>query len=55
MAATRVLSVQCDLDFGDTPLGNGQQLCEIISRYNLAVMSYALTRILCMYAWQPLP
>ena len=24
----------------DTPLGNGQQLCEILSRSNLAVRSY---------------
>ena len=37
-----------DLDLGgmtfvedyDTPLGNGQQLCEILSRSNMAVRSY---------------
>ena len=40
--------VHCDLDLGDmtsgqghdTPLGHGQQLCEILSRSNLAVRSY---------------
>ena len=40
--------VHCDLDLGDmtlgqghdTPLGNGKQLCEILSRSNLAVRSY---------------
>ena len=40
--------VHCDLDLGDmtfgqghdTPLGHGQQLCEISSRSNLAVRSY---------------
>ena len=26
----------------DTPLGHGQQLLEILSRYNLAVRSYGL-------------
>ena len=40
--------VHCDLDLGDmgqghdTPLGHGQQLCEMISRSNLAVRSYGL-------------
>ena len=40
--------VHCDLDLGDmtlgeghdTPLGHGQQLCELLSRSNLAVRSY---------------
>ena len=40
--------VHCDLNLGDmtlgqghdTPLKNGQQLCEILSRSNLALMSY---------------
>ena len=40
--------VHCDLDLGDmtlgkdldTPWGHGQQLCEILSRSNLAVRSY---------------
>ena len=40
--------VHCDLDLGDitlgqghdTPLGHGQQLCEILSRSNLAMRSY---------------
>ena len=40
--------VHNDLDLGDmtlgqghdTPLGHGQQLCEILSRSNLAVMIY---------------
>ena len=40
--------VHCDLDLGDitlgqghnTPLGHGQQLCNILSRSNLAVRSY---------------
>ena len=40
--------MHCDLDLGDmtlgqghdTPLSPGQQLCEIISRSNLAVRSY---------------
>ena len=42
--------VHCDLDLGgmtlgqspDTLLGHGQQLCEIISRANIAVRSYGL-------------
>ena len=42
--------VHCDLDLGnmtlskshDTPLGHGKQLCEILSRSNLAVRSYDL-------------
>ena len=50
MARTRFwVCVHCDLDFGDmtsgqghdTPLGHGQQLCEILSRSNLAVGSYS--------------
>ena len=40
--------VHCDLDLGDmtmgqrhdTPLGHGQQLCEILSRSNMAMRSY---------------
>ena len=40
--------VHCDLDLGemtlgqshDTPLGHGQQLCEVLSRSSLAVRSY---------------
>ena len=40
--------VHCDLDLGDmtmgqgqdTPLGHGQQLCEILSKSNMAVRSY---------------
>ena len=40
--------VHCDLDLRDmtlgqghdTPLGHGQQLCELLSRFNLAVRSY---------------
>ena len=44
------LCVHCDLDLGDmtlgqshdTPLGHGQQLCEILSRSNMAVRSYGL-------------
>ena len=40
--------VYCDLDLGDmtlaqghdTPLGHGQQLCEILSRSNTALRSY---------------
>ena len=32
---------RCDLFQGhDTPLGHGQQLCEILSRSNVAVRSY---------------
>ena len=42
------ICVHCDLDLGgmtldqgyDTPLGHGQQLCEILSRSNMAVRSY---------------
>ena len=49
MARTRYwVYVHCDLDLGemtlgqghDTSLGHGQQLCEILSRSNLAVRSY---------------
>ena len=49
MARTRIsVYVHCDLDLRDmtmgqghdTPLGHGQQLCEILSRSNLAVRSY---------------
>ena len=44
--------VHCDLDIGDmtlgqgrdTPLGNGQRLCEILSRSNLAMKSYGLDK-----------
>ena len=44
--------VHCDLDLGDmtldqghdTPLGHGQQVCEILSRSNLAVRSYGPER-----------
>ena len=40
--------MHCDLALGDltlgqghdTPLGHGQQLCEILSRSNIAVRSY---------------
>ena len=40
--------MHCDLDLGgmtlgeghDTPLGHGQQLCEILSRSNISVRSY---------------
>ena len=40
--------MHCDLDLGDitsgqdhdTPLSQGQQLCEILSRFNMAVRSY---------------
>ena len=47
MVQTRISSI-CDLDLGgitlgqghDTPLGHGEQLCEILSRSNLAVRSY---------------
>ena len=50
--------VNCYLDLGDriigqdhdTPLDHGQQLCEILFRSNLAVRSYARTRIKDMYA-----
>ena len=43
-----VLCVPFDLDLGgmtlsqsqDTPLGQGQQLCEILSRSNMAVRSF---------------
>ena len=42
--------VHYDLDIGgmtlgqghDTPLGHGQQLCEVLSRSNMAVRSYGL-------------
>ena len=49
MAGTQILlCVHFDLDLGgmtlgqvrDTPLGHGQQLCEILSRSNMAVRSY---------------
>ena len=49
LARTQIwVCLQCDLDLGDmtlgqshdTPLGQGQQLCEILSRSNLAVRSY---------------
>ena len=49
MARTRFwVCVHCDHDLGDitlgqshdTPLGHGQQLCEILSRSNLAMRSY---------------
>ena len=49
MARTRFwVCVHCDHDLGDmtlgqshdTPLGHGQQLCEILSRFNLAMRSY---------------
>ena len=59
--------VHCDLDLRDmtmgqghdTPLGHGQQLCEILSRSNLAVRSYGLetdfqyvcTAILTLEIW----
>ena len=41
--------VHCDLDIGemtlgedhDTPLGDGQYVCELLSRSNLAVRSYS--------------
>ena len=43
------VSVHCDLDLGDmtlarghdTPLGHGQQLCEILFRSNMAMRSYS--------------
>ena len=43
-----LVCVHCELDLGgmtlgqihDTPLGHGQQLCEISSRSNMAVRSY---------------
>ena len=43
-----LLCVHFDLDLGgmtlgqgyDTPLGHGQQLCEILTRSNMAVRSY---------------
>ena len=42
--------MNCDLDLGDlslgqghgTPLGHGQELCEILSRSKMAVTSYGL-------------
>ena len=42
--------MHCDLDLGDmtlgqdhdTPLGHGQQMCEILSRSNMTVRSYHL-------------
>ena len=49
MAQTQILGMYAlgpwtsryDLGQGhDTPLGHRQQLCEIISRYNMAVRSY---------------
>ena len=49
MARKQILvCVHCDLDLGDltlgqgheTPFGNGQQLCEMLSRSNMAVRSY---------------
>ena len=49
MARTRFwICVHCDLDrgdgtlgqFHDTTLGHGQQLCDILSRSNLAVRNY---------------
>ena len=49
MARTRFwVCVHYDLDLGDmtlgqghdTPLGHGQQLCEILSRSNIAMRSY---------------
>ena len=47
-AQVYLVFVHCDLDLGDmtwdqghdTPLGHIQQLCEILSRSNLAVRSY---------------
>ena len=43
------INVHCDIDLGymtmtqgnDTPLGYGQQVCEILSRSNLAARSYS--------------
>ena len=48
MAQKKLLCMNCDLDFGymtlshDKPLGHGQQLCEILSKSNMAVRSYGL-------------
>ena len=47
MARIQILDM-CELDFGDmtlgqghdTPLGHGQQLCEILSRSKMAVKNY---------------
>ena len=55
----RSVYVHCDLalwdmtlDQGhDTPLGNGQQLCEISSRSNLAVTSYGPEKDLGTWKW----
>ena len=53
MACTQFwVCVHCDLDLGDmtlgqghgTQLGHGQQLCEILSRSHLAVMSNSQDR-----------
>ena len=48
--------MHCDLDLGDmslqghdTPLGHGQQLCEILSRSHLAVRSYGPDTDLCSH------
>ena len=48
MARTHIFCYDFDLDIGgltlgqgyDTPLGHGQQLCEILSRSNMEVRSY---------------
>ena len=49
MARTLIsVYMHCDLDLEDmtlgqghdTPLGHGQQLCEILSRYNMAMRKY---------------
>ena len=53
----------CDLDIGgmtlgqghDTPWGHGQQLCEILSRSNMAVRSYGLDTDMGLCALWPWP
>ena len=41
VCVTVTLTLRYDLgQCHDTPLGHGQQLCEILSRYNVAVKSY---------------
>ena len=52
------VNMHCDLDLGDmtlgqghdTPLSHGQQLCEILSRSNMAVRSYKNMFVSCYIA-----
>ena len=39
----------------DTPLGHGQQLCEILSKSNMTVVSCGPEKELAIFALSPLP